>query len=200
MRHKKKDRAECGNYRGISLTSHAGEVLLEVIANRLGNYCERDDILPGEQRGFRPQRSTFDMIFVVRRQHQQARKKSTRLYVFFVDLTKAYDSVDRTLLWAVLARFGVPPTMLTIFFISTMKCERVSGRVIANVRTGSAWRRACGKDACSHRRCSTFSLLPVLRVVVEQFSADADVVKVMACVNKVGVKSCLLYTSPSPRD
>ena len=30
----------------------------------------------------------------------------------FVDLIKAYDSVDRILLWAVFARFGVPPRML----------------------------------------------------------------------------------------
>ena len=88
--------------------------LLEVIANRLSSYCEREDILPEEQCGFRPQRSTIDMIFVVRRLHQLARKKSTPLYMCFVDLTKSYDSVDRTLLWAVLARFGVPPKMLTV--------------------------------------------------------------------------------------
>ena len=72
--HKKKDRAECGNYRGISLMAHAGKVLLKVIANRLRNYCEREGILPEEQCGFRPQRSTIEMIFVVRRLHQLARK------------------------------------------------------------------------------------------------------------------------------
>ena len=32
----------------------------------------------------------------------------------FVDLTKAYDSVDRSLLWKVLECYGVPPTMLSI--------------------------------------------------------------------------------------
>ena len=75
----KKDRTERGRYRGISLVAHAGKVLLKVIANRLSNYCERADILPEEQCGFRPQRSTIDMIFVVRRLHQLARKKSTPL-------------------------------------------------------------------------------------------------------------------------
>ena len=33
--HKKKDRAECGNYRGISLVAYAGKILLKIIARRL---------------------------------------------------------------------------------------------------------------------------------------------------------------------
>ena len=43
--HKKKDRTECGNYRGISLVAHAGKVLLKVIAGHLSDYCERENIL-----------------------------------------------------------------------------------------------------------------------------------------------------------
>ena len=113
MLHKKNDRTVCGKYRGISLVAHADKVL-KVIANRLSNYCEREDILLAEQCGFRPQRSTIDMIFMIPRLHQLARKKSTSCHMCFVDLTKAYDSVDRTLLWTVLARFGVPPKMLAL--------------------------------------------------------------------------------------
>ena len=47
--HKKKDRTECGNYRGISLVAHAGKILLKVIAMRLGDYCEAKRLLPEEQ-------------------------------------------------------------------------------------------------------------------------------------------------------
>ena len=49
--------------------------LCKVIANRLSNYCEREGILPEEQYGFRPQRSTIDMIFVVRRLHPPGAKE-----------------------------------------------------------------------------------------------------------------------------
>ena len=49
--HKKKDRTECGYYRGISLVAHAGKVLLKVVAMRLGNYCESKGLLPEEQCG-----------------------------------------------------------------------------------------------------------------------------------------------------
>ena len=105
---------ECGNYRGISLVAHAGKVLLKVVASRLSHYCEREGILPEEQSGFRPHRSTLDMLFAIQRLHELARKKSTAVFACFVDLTKAYDSVDRDLLWDVLGRFGVPPKMLAV--------------------------------------------------------------------------------------
>ena len=58
--HKKGDTTECGNYRGISLVSHAGKVPLQVIARRLDGYCEAKGLLAEEQCGFRPDRSTKD--------------------------------------------------------------------------------------------------------------------------------------------
>ena len=101
--HKKKDWTECVNYSGISLVAHAGKILLKIIARRLSEYCERVGILLEEQSGFRPNRSTTDMMFVIRRLQELAWKKRIPLYVCFIDLTKAYDSVDRIPCWTVLA-------------------------------------------------------------------------------------------------
>ena len=50
--HKKGDKTECGNYRGISLVSHAGKVLLKVVSRRPSAYCEAKGLLPEEQCGF----------------------------------------------------------------------------------------------------------------------------------------------------
>ena len=50
--HKKGDKTECRNHRGISLVSHAGKVLLKVIARRLSAYYEAKGLLPEEQCGF----------------------------------------------------------------------------------------------------------------------------------------------------
>ena len=130
--HSKKDRTECGNYRGISLVAYAGKILLEIIARRLSEYCERMGILPEEQSGFRPNRSTTDMMFVIRRLQELARKKRIPLYVCFIDLTKAYDSVDQTLLWTVLARFGVPQNIISVmrqFHDGTRACVWLDDRV-----------------------------------------------------------------------
>ena len=112
--HKTGDKTECGNYRDISLVSHAGKVLLKVVARRLSAYCEAKGLLPEEQCGFRPNRSTTDMMFVVRRLQEIGRKARVSLFMCFIDLQKAYDTVDHTLLWQVFTRIGVPPQMIAV--------------------------------------------------------------------------------------
>ena len=83
--HRKKDRTNWGNYRGISLVAHAGKILLKVVARRFSEYCERVGILREEQSGFRPNRSTTGMMFVIRRLQELARKKRIPLYVYFIE-------------------------------------------------------------------------------------------------------------------
>lgn len=111
---KKKDRIGCGNDRGNSLVSQAGKVLLKVIAVHLSGYRERENILPDKQCKFRPQRSTVELMFVVRRLQKMARKEDTLLYLCFIDHTKEYDCVDRNFLSDVPARSGAPPRVLAV--------------------------------------------------------------------------------------
>ena len=54
----------------------------------------------------------MDMMFVVRSLQKIRRKAGVYLFMSFIDLQKAYDTVDRTLLWQVLPRIGVPPQMI----------------------------------------------------------------------------------------
>ena len=99
---KKSDRSDFNNVRGISLVSHAGKVLLKIVANRLSDFCEARQILPAEQCGFRPARSTIDMLFIVRRLQELGRQRKIPLYMCFVDLQK------------VLARADVPSVMIDV--------------------------------------------------------------------------------------
>ena len=75
----KKEETECGNYRDISLVVHAGKMLLKVIVGRLSDFYEREGVLPEEQCGS-PERSTVDMMFVVRLLQEMARKKDIPPY------------------------------------------------------------------------------------------------------------------------
>ena len=179
--HKAKDRTECDNYRGISLVAHAGKVLLKVIAGRRSDYCERKNIRPEEQCGFRPQRSTVDMILVVRRLQDLARKKDTPLYLCFIDLTKAYDSVDRTLLWDDLARFSVPPRMLAVirqFHDGMQSCVRLDdGECSDKFDVGQGLRQGCGLAPLLFNMFFT----AVLRVAEKRFLADAAITNNARC-------------------
>ena len=58
--------------------------------------------------------------------------EKTNSVVCFIDLTKAYDSVDRTLLCTVLARFGVPQNMIWVihrFHDGMRACAQLDDRV-----------------------------------------------------------------------
>ena len=95
--------------------SHAGKVLLNEVARRLSAYCEAKRLLPEEQRGFRPDRSTTGMmLFVVCRLQEIGRKAGVSLFMYFIDLQKAYDIVDRTLLWQGLTHIRAPPQMIAV--------------------------------------------------------------------------------------
>ncbi len=110
--YKKGDKADCGNYRGISLLSTIGKALARVLANRLTPLSE--SILPESQSGFHPNRGTTDMIFTTRQLQEKCREQNLSLYMAFIDLTKAFDSVNRQTLWLVLAKIGCPEKYIRI--------------------------------------------------------------------------------------
>jgi len=70
-------------------------------------WCEMNDLLHDEQNGFRRNRSCVDHLSVLTSviESRLALKKST--FAGFVDLSKAYDRVDRDLLWKKLLAYGV---------------------------------------------------------------------------------------------
>ena len=132
--HKEKYRSECGHYRAIPLVADAGKVLLKVIAGRLSDFCEGDNILPEEQCGFRPQRSTVDMMGHDVRSTTTTGTGAEEGHPLVIALYRShqtYDSADRTLLWDVLARCGVPPRMLAVirqFHDGMQACARFDDR------------------------------------------------------------------------
>ena len=71
-----------------------------------------DLVLPESQCGFRCRRSTIEMIFVARQLQEKCREQHQDLA--FVNLTKAFDTVNRDLLWNILHKFGCPPTFIAI--------------------------------------------------------------------------------------
>ena len=111
--HKKGSMQDCDNYRGIALLSVPGKVFCRVIQRRLAKRAEQ--MLRENQCGFRRGRGCIDHIFTLRTLAEKAREFNTTLYLSFVDLRKAYDSVNREALWLVLERrYQVPRKLIRI--------------------------------------------------------------------------------------
>ena len=83
----------------ISLLSIAGKIFARVILNRLITMSEK--CLPEAQCGFRPGRSTTDMIFVIRQVQEKCIEQNMALYSIFIDLTKAFDTVNKKAIWVI---------------------------------------------------------------------------------------------------
>jgi hypothetical protein len=61
--HKKGDKTECSNYRGISLLPTSYKIFISILLSRLITYA--DEIIGDHQRGFGCNRSATDQIFYV---------------------------------------------------------------------------------------------------------------------------------------
>ena len=86
------------------------------------------------------------MIFVARQLVEKAREQGESLYVLFIDLRKAYDSVPRQALWKVLEKYGVPEKMLNVVksFHEGMHAEvRVGLTVTDRFETWNGLRQGC---------------------------------------------------------
>ena len=107
------DRTECGNSRGISLLSVAGKIMAKIMLTCLLVHVV-NLFLPESQCGFRRGRNTIDMIFVARQMQVKCREQHQNLYMAFVDLAKAFDTINRDLLWNILRKFCCPPTFIAL--------------------------------------------------------------------------------------
>ena len=56
----------------------------------------------------------MDMIFLARQLQEKCREQQRDLYLVFIDLTKAFSSVSREVLWTVLSKFGCPSKLTNI--------------------------------------------------------------------------------------
>ncbi len=67
------------------------------------------------QCGFRGGKGTVDAMFVQRHLFGKAQVSSNvQLHLAFIDLAKAYDSINREALWQVLRTYGVPERLISL--------------------------------------------------------------------------------------
>ena len=100
------------------------------------------------QAGFMPGRSTTDHISAIRLLAEKARefRKDRALFIAFIDLKAAFDSVDRDCLWHILHSIGIPPKIVRVLerlYTDTSSCVRINNTLSDWFTISSGVRQGC---------------------------------------------------------
>jgi hypothetical protein len=99
-------------YRGITLLSTIYKLFSSVLNNRIVHACTTYDLLVDEQNGFRSKRACIDHLFVLNSIIRNRKKRNLSTLTCFIDFEKAFDRIDRNLLFAKLKKLGLNGNML----------------------------------------------------------------------------------------
>ena len=99
-------------FRGITLAPSSYKIYCGILNSRLTKSLDDFDILHDEQNGFRTNRSTLDHLSTITSiiECRKIRKLST--FAAFIDFKKAYDTINRNLLFCKLQEIGISCKML----------------------------------------------------------------------------------------
>ena len=105
--HKRGPREILGNYRPITVLVSLSALYSKVLNERLIMVTETHKLLGEIQNGFRKGRCAADNNFVLDTILWKSRAKGKPVHMSFIDITKAYDTVNRDILWKKLSSLGI---------------------------------------------------------------------------------------------
>ncbi|CAG5102816.1 Similar to RTase: Probable RNA-directed DNA polymerase from transposon BS (Drosophila melanogaster) [Cotesia congregata] len=115
MLHKKGDKLNPANYRGLAMVNLITKIFTMTIKHRLEHWVTRNNILPEEQAGFTANKSCLHNIFVLQTViHLKLKNRRGKAYGLFIDFGRAFDSVPHLLLWNKLHDLGISPKIIRL--------------------------------------------------------------------------------------
>ena len=109
------DKTSTNNYRPISLLPIFSKILEKLMADRIADFLKYFNVLFKHQYGFRKAHSTIHPIIHFLNHIAEANNKKEFSIAIFVDLTKAFDTVDHQILFKKLDYYGIRGVALDWF-------------------------------------------------------------------------------------
>ena len=134
------------NYRPIALSSVFSKVLEKLMYNRISSFFTKQNILYDYQFGFRKNHSTSLALFEVFQMIANELSSKNKVMGIFLDLQKAFDTVDYEILLFKLSHYGIRGLALEWFrsylidrytYTSVNGCFSTSTAVKCGVPQGS---------------------------------------------------------------
>jgi len=146
--HKKGDKYECDNYRGIAVSSNLCKLFCSIIHTRIISFCNHNNVIPRVQIGYRKKSRTADHILTLKTLIDKYINRAQRSYLFtcFVDFKSAFDTVWRKALLYKLLKSGIGGNILN--FIQDMYskvdyCVKISNGVTDTFSSSVGVKQGC---------------------------------------------------------
>ena len=105
--HKAGSKEVLDNYRGITITSNVYKVFASTLESRLMDHLEANNILGELQGAYRKGRRLEDNVYILKGLCALRKSRKTKTHMAFIDISKAFDTVDRQKLFELLWVKGI---------------------------------------------------------------------------------------------